>query len=95
MDFDTKELQVGTQYYLQSGSNRVLAKIKEVSTVIYTDFSGQDDTVQSLKLNEVGKVQILLSRPLAYDSYTKNKISGSFILIDSQTHATSGVGFVE
>lgn len=92
---DTKELQAGTQYYLQSGSNRVLAKIKEVSNVIFTDFSGEDDTVQSLKLNEVGKVHLLLSRPLAYDSYTRNKISGSFILIDAQTHATSGVGFVE
>lgn len=92
---DTKELQAGTQYYLQSGSNRVLAKIKEVANVIYTDFSGEDDTVQSLKLNEVGKVHLLLSRPLAYDSYTRNKISGSFILIDAQTHATSGVGFVE
>ncbi len=92
---DTKELQAGTQYYLQSGSNRVLAKIKEVSNVIYTDFSGQDDTAQSLKLNEVGKVHLLLSRPLAYDPYIRNKISGSFILIDAQTHATSGVGFVE
>ena len=73
----------------------MLAKIKEVANVIYTDFSGEDDTVQSLKLNEVGKVHLLLSRPLAYDSYTRNKISGSFILIDAQTHATSGVGFVE
>ncbi|MEP0264973.1 GTP-binding protein [Dokdonia sp.] len=92
---DTKELQAGTQYYLQSGSNRILAKIKEVSSVIHTDFSGQDDTAQTLKLNEVGKVHLLLSRPLAYDSYTRNKISGSFILIDAQTYATSGVGFVE
>jgi sulfate adenylyltransferase subunit 1 len=92
---DTKELQAGTQYLLQSGSNRVLAKIKEVSSVIHTDFSGQDDTAQSLKLNEVGKVHLILSRPLAYDSYTRNKISGSFILIDAQTHATAGVGFVE
>jgi len=92
---DTKELQAGTQYFLQSGSNRVLAKIKEVSGVIHTDFSGEDTTANSLKLNEVGKVNILMSRPLAYDSYTENRISGSFILIDAHTNTTAGVGFVQ
>lgn len=92
---DTKELHAGAHYLLQNGSNRTLAKIKEVSSVIYTDFSGQDDAAQSLKLNEVGKVHLLLSKPVAYDSYASNKVSGSFILIDAQTHATSGVGFIE
>ncbi|SNR90084.1 sulfate adenylyltransferase subunit 1 [Dokdonia pacifica] len=92
---DTKELQPGTQYFLQSGSNRILAKIKGVSGVIHTDFSGEDITANSLKLNEVGNVNILMSRPLAYDSYTENKISGSFILIDAHTNTTAGVGFVK
>lgn len=92
---DTKELQAGTQYFLQSGSNRVLAKIKEVSGVIHTDFSGEDQTSHSLKLNEVGKVSIIMSRPLAYDSYIQNRISGSFILIDAHTNTTAGVGFIE
>ncbi|WP_416354239.1 elongation factor 1-alpha C-terminal domain-related protein [Aquimarina aquimarini] len=32
---------------------------------------------------------------MAIDSYSKNKASGSFILIDSQTNNTSGVGFIE
>ncbi|WP_299208126.1 GTP-binding protein [uncultured Dokdonia sp.] len=91
---DTKELQTGTQYFLQSGSNRILVKIKEISGVIHTDFSGEDTTVNSLKLNEVGNVHILTSRPLAYDSYMQNKISGSFILIDAHTNTTAGVGFV-
>jgi len=92
---DTKELKAGAQYVLQSGSNRVLAKVEEVTTIIHTDFSGQDDTAQSLHINEVGTIHLLLSKPFAYDPYTENKISGSFILIDLQTHTTAGVGFIE
>ena len=92
---DSKDLNVGTNYFIQSGSNRVLAKIKNIIGTIATDFSGEDTAKNSLSLNEIGKVQIQLSKPLAIDSYSKNKASGSFILIDSQTNNTSGVGFVE
>ncbi len=92
---DSKNLQPGTNYMIQSGSSRILAKVKHISGTIATDFSGQDESKNSLSLNEIGKVQLQLSKPLAIDSYSKNKASGSFILIDAQTNNTSGVGFVE
>ncbi|WP_299255807.1 GTP-binding protein [uncultured Aquimarina sp.] len=92
---DSRDLNPGTNYFIQSGSSRVLAKIKSISGTVATDFSGEDTAKNSLSLNEIGKVQIQLSKPLAIDSYSKNKASGSFILIDSQTNTTSGVGFIE
>lgn len=92
---DNKDLNPGANYFIQSGSNRVLAKVKNISGTVATDFSGEDTAKNSLSLNEIGKVQIQLSKPLAIDSYSKNKVSGSFILIDSQTNNTSGVGFIE
>ncbi len=92
---DSKDLNTGTNYFVQSGSTRILAKVKSINGTIATDFSGEDTSKNSLQLNEVGKVQIQLSKPLAFDAYSKNKASGSFILIDSQTNNTSGVGFIE
>ncbi|MBQ0735069.1 sulfate adenylyltransferase subunit 1 [Aquimarina celericrescens] len=92
---DSKDLNPGTNYFVQSGSARILAKVKSINGTIATDFSGEDTSKNSLQLNEVGKVQIQLSKPLAFDAYSKNKASGSFILIDSQTNNTSGVGFIE
>ncbi|GAA4274100.1 GTP-binding protein [Aquimarina gracilis] len=92
---DSVALNPGTNYFVQSGSNRILAKVKSISGSIATDFSGEDTSKNALQLNEVGKVQIQLSKPLAFDSYSNNKASGSFILIDSQTNNTSGVGFIE
>ncbi len=92
---DNRDLNPGTNYFIQSGSNRVLAKVKNINGTVATDFSGEDTVKNSLSLNEIGKVQIQLSKPLAIDSYSKNKASGSFILIDSQTNNTSGVGFIK
>ncbi|MFD2564235.1 sulfate adenylyltransferase subunit 1 [Aquimarina rubra] len=92
---DNRDLNPGTNYFIQSGSSRVLAKVKNITGTVATDFSGEDTAKNSLSLNEIGKVQIQLSKPLAIDSYSKNKASGSFILIDSQTNNTSGVGFIE
>lgn len=92
---DSKTLTPGTNYFIQSGSNRILAKVKTISGTIATDFSGEDTSKNSLELNEIGKVQIQLSKPLAFDSYSNNRASGSFVLIDSQTNNTSGVGFIE
>ncbi|AXT51221.1 sulfate adenylyltransferase [Aquimarina sp. BL5] len=92
---DNKDLNPGANYFIQSGSNRILAKVKNISGTVATDFSGEDTAKNSLSLNEIGKVEIQLSKPLAIDSYSKNKVSGSFILIDSQTNNTSGVGFIQ
>ncbi|WP_108869616.1 sulfate adenylyltransferase subunit 1 [Aquimarina aquimarini] len=92
---DSDNLTTGSSYYVQSGRACVLSKVDHIEGSIATDFSGEDISKNTLSLNEIGKVQIQLSKPLAIDSYSKNKASGSFILIDSQTNNTSGVGFIE
>ena len=92
---DAKALQVGANYLVQSGSNRILGKIKNITGTIAPDFSGDNTETNILKLNEIGQVQIQLSKPLAHDTYIKNKASGAFILIDPNTNNTAGVGFIE
>ncbi len=92
---DSKKLNIGANYFIQSGSNRILAKVKSIDGSIATDFSGLKMAKNELYINEIGKVQVQLSKPLAFDSYSKNRISGSFILIDSQSNNTAGVGFIE
>ncbi len=92
---DNRNLVPGTNYFVQNGSNRILAKVKQIHGTVATDFSGEDTSKNTLTLNEIGKVQIQLSKPLAFDAYENNKALGSFILIDAQTNNTSGVGFIE
>lgn len=90
---DSKPLKALSKYHLQHGINNVVTKIDTIDSVIETDFSGEIES-EELKLNDIGKVRLKVNKPLFYDSYSKNKGNGSFILIDPQTNTTAGVGFI-
>lgn len=91
---DSKKLVPGTKYFVQHNTNRVLAKIESIKNTIATDYSGTTPASQ-LAINEIGEVNIKLSKPLYFDSYNENKSNGAFILIDSVTNTTAGVGFIK
>ena len=91
---DGKALVPGAKYEIQHNTNRILAKIDSVESVIATDYSGEDSSKNQLTLNEIGKVNFKLSKNLFYDTYAENKAGGSFILIDLQSNTTAGVGFI-
>lgn len=50
--------------------------------------------VSSLQLNEIGKVQIALDAPIPIDSYSDNRTTGAFIVIDRLTNGTVGAGMI-
>jgi sulfate adenylyltransferase subunit 1 len=91
---DSKKLVAGSKYFVQHNTNRVLAKIESVNNIIATDFSGTKEASQ-LSINEIGEVQIKLSKALYFDTYNDNKSNGAFILIDATTNTTAGVGFIK
>lgn len=91
---DSKKLVPGSKYFVQHNTNRVLAKIDSVKNIIATDFSGIKEASQ-LAINEIGEVNIKLSKAIYFDAYNDNKSNGAFILIDAATNTTAGVGFIK
>jgi bifunctional enzyme CysN/CysC len=47
-----------------------------------------------LALNEIGRIVFTAHKPLFYDPYTKNRATGSFILIDPVTNGTVAAGMI-
>jgi sulfate adenylyltransferase large subunit len=47
-----------------------------------------------LALNEIGRVQLRCSSPLVVDPYSRNRTTGSFILIDESTNDTVAAGMI-
>jgi sulfate adenylyltransferase large subunit len=45
-------------------------------------------------LNQIGTVVISTAQPIAFDRYTENRGTGSFILVDPGTHFTCGAGMI-
>jgi sulfate adenylyltransferase subunit 1 (EFTu-like GTPase family) len=41
-------------------------------------------------MNDVGRIALRTTAPLCFDAYTRNRDTGSFILIDEATNVTVG-----
>jgi sulfate adenylyltransferase large subunit len=48
----------------------------------------------TLALNEIGLVTVSAARPLVFDPYDENRVTGSFVVIDAATNATAGAGMI-
>ncbi|WP_298763205.1 GTP-binding protein [uncultured Polaribacter sp.] len=92
---DKEPLQASQKYYIKHGVNDAQAKITQLKSIIKTDFSGIEENPSELVLNQIGDIQIKLSKSLAFDAYSNNKSNGSFILINPKTNNTVGVGFIK
>ena len=92
---DKDPLKPSQKYYIKHGVNDAQAKITQLSSLIKTDFSGIVENPVELELNQIGHIQLKLSKPLAFDAYKNNKSNGSFILINPKTNNTVGVGFIK
>jgi sulfate adenylyltransferase large subunit len=54
----------------------------------------RDQETKELGLNEIGRVHLRTTVPLLADPYSKNRTTGSFILIDEATGVTVGAGMI-
>jgi bifunctional enzyme CysN/CysC len=54
----------------------------------------RDETATTLELNDLGRVRMELSSPLVFDSYRRNKVTGSLIVIDEATNETVAAGTI-
>ena len=54
----------------------------------------RDAPADELALNDIGRVRLRTSAPLAFDPYTSNRRTGSFILIDEASNETVGAGMI-
>ena len=50
--------------------------------------------IEEFKLNDIGRIRIRASKSLFFDSYKKNRQTGSVILIDPITNATIAAGMI-
>jgi sulfate adenylyltransferase subunit 1 (EFTu-like GTPase family) len=48
-----------------------------------------------LELNDIATVALKTTAPLAFDPYTQNRVTGSFILVDEASNATVGAGMIQ
>jgi bifunctional enzyme CysN/CysC len=87
-------LREGTRYALKHTTATVRAHVAEIVHGIDVTTLHRDESASELRLNEVGRVVLRTSRPLAVDAYRRSRATGSFVLIDEATNDTVAGGMV-
>jgi sulfate adenylyltransferase subunit 1 len=85
-----KPLQLNGKYSLKHTTKDVRAVVKEVKYKLDINTLHRITENVSIGMNDVGRITIRTTAPLCFDAYTKNRDTGSFILIDEGTNVTVG-----
>ena len=90
---NSQPLKVDRPYLLKHTTQTVQARVHQVRhrTDIHTL---EQVPATELHLNEIGIVSVVSQRPLFCDPYTRNRQTGSFILIDPITNDTLAAGMI-
>lgn len=85
-----KPLQLNGKYFLKHTTKDVRAVVKEVKYKLDINSLHRVTENVSIGMNDVGRISLRTTAPLCFDAYTKNRDTGSFILIDEATNVTVG-----
>lgn len=85
-----KPLQLNGKYALKHTTKDVRAVVKEVKYKLDINSLHRITDNPSIGTNDVGRITLRTTAPLCFDAYTKNRDTGSFILIDEATNVTVG-----
>lgn len=89
-----KKLVPNGKYALRHTTKEVRCIIKDVRYKVNINTLHKIEDDLSIGLNEIGRIHIRTTQPLFYDSYKKNRATGSVILIDEATNETVGAGMI-
>ncbi|MGB0092478.1 MAG: GTP-binding protein [Solirubrobacteraceae bacterium] len=86
-------LRPGGRYAIKHTTRNARAIADELEYRVDVNTLRHEPATQ-LGLNEIGRVRLRCSAPLIVDDYSRNRTTGSFILVDEATNDTVGAGMV-
>jgi sulfate adenylyltransferase subunit 1 len=88
-------LQPGKKYLIKHATTTVKAMVTALVERVDINTLDHIAAPAELKMNEIGKVNLKLLKPIACDAYTDNRATGGFIVIDDFTNMTVGAGMIQ
>jgi sulfate adenylyltransferase subunit 1 len=86
--FNERPMRLGGKYSVKHTTKDVKCVIKEVNFKVDINNLEKNFDDKDIGLNEIAQVTIRTTQPLCYDSYRKNRTTGSLILIEEGTNET-------
>ena len=91
---DRSRLTSGSRLAIKHTTHSARALVTRICSRLEINTLAEDIDADGLSLNEIGRVELRTTEPLAFDPYRSNRHTGSFILIDEATNATVAAGML-
>jgi sulfate adenylyltransferase subunit 1 len=92
--FNERPLKSGRRFIVRNNTNETRCEVISVNykmDIGTLDKETEDDTVY---MNDIANISIKTAKPLFFDSYNDNNITGSLVFIEEGTNETAGVGMI-
>jgi sulfate adenylyltransferase subunit 1 len=93
--FNERPLKIGGKYLVRNYSNETTCIIKSVGYKMNIENLEKETVNPEVGMNDIANITIRTAKPLYYDSYRKNNITGSLIFIDEGTNETMAAGMID
>ena len=90
----SKKLTQGGKYLIKHTTKTAQAMISEISYKVDVNSLRKNEEDIEFNMNDIGRIKFRTSEPIFYDTYRRNRNTGSFILIDPFTHQTLAAGML-
>jgi sulfate adenylyltransferase subunit 1 len=91
---DSEPLSLARKYVLRHTTNTVFAKVKGIEQVLDVETLSHATDIHALGMNEIGRIQLVLQKPIVTDLFDDAPSTGAFVLIDEATNHTVAAGMV-
>ena len=82
------------KFVFRQTTNETKALIKDVRYKVNINTLHKIEDDLEFRLNDIGRISIRTAKAISYDSYKKNRVTGSFILVDAFTNETVAAGMI-
>jgi len=89
-----RPLQNGRKFLLKHTAQTVQAVVTGIESRVNLATFEPEPAPNELVMNDIGVIRLKTSKPLVFDGYNTNRLTGSFILIEQGTNATVGAGML-
>jgi sulfate adenylyltransferase subunit 1 len=92
--FHENPLRLRGKYSILHTTKDVRCIVKDIRYKLNINTLHRDQDDKEIKMNDIARVVLRTTQPLFYDSYRKNRITGSIIFVDEHTNETVGAGMI-
>ncbi len=89
-----KKMMIRGKYTIRHTSQTARCIIKEVKYKMDINTLHRIEEEKEIGLNDIGRISIRTTKPLFFDSYRRNRNTGSVILVDEATNETVAAGMI-